>query len=260
MKKLTTIQQIKKQLLELQEPNDWLTELENDTRKGVQQAIIQWRTRYTKKQALIQEFQKKIAFDDSYRSSRVLLVAGIDEAGRGPLAGPVVTAAVILPEDCSALIGLDDSKKVSKEKRQEFARLIKEQAVAYAIHVQPAKVIDELNIYQATKQSMEVAISELEIAPHAVLADAMNLQTVCPCYSIIKGDEKSLTIAAASILAKTTRDELMNELHEEFPWYAFNENAGYGTAKHLQGLETHGFSEHHRKSFEPIKTMWRDRQ
>ena len=88
----------------------------------------------------------------------------------------------------------------------------------------------------------------------------MNLQTVCPCYSIIKGDEKSLTIAAASILAKTTRDALMNELHEEFPWYAFNENAGYGTAKHLQGLETHGFSEHHRKSFEPIKTMWRDRQ
>ncbi|PID16480.1 ribonuclease HII [Sporosarcina sp. P34] len=257
---MTTIQQIKNQLAELQEPNDWLTELEADSRKGVQQAISQWRTRYEKKQAIVQEFQKKIAFDDSYRSSRVVLVAGIDEAGRGPLAGPVVTAAVILPEDCTALIGLDDSKKVSKEKREQFARLIKEQAVAYAIHVQPVKVIDELNIYQATKESMERAISELPVVPHVVIADAMNLQTACLCYSVVKGDEKSLTIAAASILAKTTRDALMNELHEEFPWYGFNENAGYGTAKHLQGLEMHGLCEHHRKSFEPIKTMWRDRQ
>ncbi|PIC75190.1 ribonuclease HII [Sporosarcina sp. P17b] len=257
---MTTIQQIKDQLIELQEPNEWLTELETDTRKGVQQAIIQWRARYNKKQALIQEFQKKKDFDDSYKSTRVLLLAGIDEAGRGPLAGPVVTAAVILPEDCSALIGVDDSKKISKEKRQEFAQLIKEKAVAYSIHVQSAKAIDDLNIYQATKQSMETAISQLDIAPHAVVADAMNLHTACPCYSVVKGDEKSLTIAAASILAKTTRDALMNELHEEFPWYAFNENAGYGTAKHLQGLETHGYCEHHRKTFEPIKTMWRNRQ
>ncbi|WP_369821936.1 ribonuclease HII [Sporosarcina sp. P33] len=255
-----TIQQIKKQLENLQEPNEWLEELQSDQRKGVRQAISQWHKRYEKSQLLVQEFQQKKAFDDSYRSNRIQLIAGVDEAGRGPLAGPVVTAAVILPEECPGLIGLDDSKKVSKEKRQEFAALIKEQAIAYAVHVQPAARIDELNIYQATKQSMETAVSSLETAPHAVIADAMNLNLECPCYSIVKGDEKSLAIAAASILAKTTRDALMNELHEKFPWYAFNENAGYGTAKHLQGLETHGFCEHHRKTFEPIKTMWRNRQ
>ncbi len=257
---MTTIKQIKDQLRNLQEPNEWLTELQADPRKGVQQAIIQWHNQYSKKQLVIEDYQQKIAFDNSYKSTHITLVAGIDEAGRGPLAGPVVTAAVILPENCSALIGVDDSKQVSREKRLEFAELIKEYAIAYAIHVQSAAVIDELNIYQATKQSMETAVRELQVAPHAVLADAMNLNVACPCYSIIKGDEKSLTIAAASILAKTTRDALMNELHEEFPWYAFNENAGYGTAKHLQGLATHGFTEHHRKSFEPIKTMWRDRQ
>lgn len=257
---MTTIQQIKNQLLELNEPNEWLEELQADTRKGVQQAIVQWQARYDKRQVLIMEYEKKRAFDESYRSSHVSFVAGIDEAGRGPLAGPVVTAAVILPEECPELIGVDDSKKVSKEKRRDFAKLIKEHAIAYSIHMQHAPAIDELNIYQATKQSMELAVSGLTIAPDAVLADAMNLHTACPCYSIIKGDEKSLAIAAASILAKTTRDAWMDELHEQFPWYAFNENAGYGTAKHLEGLETHGFCEHHRKSFEPIKTMWRDRQ
>ena len=257
---MTTIKQIKDQLRDLQEPNEWLTELQADTRKGVQQAIVQWHNQYNKKQLIIEDYLQKRAFDDSYKTTHIKLVAGTDEAGRGPLAGPVVTAAVILPEDCSALIGVDDSKQVSKEKRLEFAELIKEHAIAYSIHIQPAVVIDELNIYQATKQSMEIAVSELQTAPHVVLADAMNLNTACPCFSIIKGDEKSLTIAAASILAKTTRDALMSELHEQFPWYAFNENAGYGTAKHLAGLATHGFTEHHRKSFEPIKTMWRDGQ
>ncbi|PIC65650.1 ribonuclease HII [Sporosarcina sp. P13] len=257
---MTTIQEIKYQLQQLQEPNQWLEELETDERKGVQLAITQWKKRYAKKQLLREDFVQKKSFDDSYKRTPNCLVAGIDEAGRGPLAGPVVTAAVILPEGCTDLVGVDDSKQISKEQRQHFAQLIKERAVAYSIHVQPATAIDELNIYQATKQSMEEAAAQLDAAPDVVLADAMNLTVKCPSHSIIKGDEKSLAIAAASILAKTTRDELMNELHEQFPWYGFNVNAGYGTPQHLQGLANYGFCEHHRKTFEPIKSMWRDRQ
>ncbi|WP_251668103.1 MULTISPECIES: ribonuclease HII [unclassified Sporosarcina] len=256
---MTTIQQIKDQLQSLQEPDEWLKELQSDERKGVQNAIVQWRKQYDKKQQLIEEFMKKLAFEDSYRTAGKTLIAGIDEAGRGPLAGPVVTAAVILPADCSALVGVDDSKKISKMQRQQFALLIKEKAISYAVHIQSAEAIDELNIFQATKQSMEEAVNQLSVPPDIVLADAMNLSVGRPAYSIIKGDEKSLCIAAASILAKTTRDQLMEELHEQFPWYGFNENAGYGTAKHLEGLKTHGFCIHHRKTFEPIKTMWRDR-
>ncbi|WP_301108946.1 ribonuclease HII [Sporosarcina sp.] len=255
---MTTIQQIKEQLQNLQEPDEWLEGLQLDERKGVQLAIAQWRKQYTKKQQLLEEFMKKIAFEDSYRTPGKTLIAGIDEAGRGPLAGPVVTAAVILPEDCSALVGVDDSKKISKAQRQQFAELIRREAVSYSVHIQSAQAIDELNIYQATKQSMEEAVRQLSVIPDVVLADAMNLSVGRPVYSIIKGDEKSLCIAAASILAKTTRDQLMEELHEEFPWYGFNENAGYGTAQHLKGLETHGFCIHHRKTFEPIKTMWSD--
>ncbi|WP_040758251.1 ribonuclease HII [Sporosarcina newyorkensis] len=257
---MTTIQQIKNQLQDLEEPNEWLEELQSDERKGVQLAIKQWKKQYEKRQQLIRDFLKKKAFDDAYKTTGISLIAGIDEAGRGPLAGPVVTAAVILPEESSVLLGVDDSKKISKLERQRFAQLIKEHAVAYSIHVQPATVIDELNIYQATKLSMETAVNQLSVKPHTVVADAMNLMLDCPAYSIVKGDEKSLSIAAASILAKTTRDDLMAELHEQFPWYGFDENAGYGTAKHLTGLESHGFTEHHRKSFEPIKTMWRNRQ
>ncbi|MDV6376734.1 ribonuclease HII [Sporosarcina sp. GW1-11] len=257
---MTTIQEIKNQLQQLQEPNQWLEELEADKRKGVQLAIAQWKKRYVKKQKLIEDFIQKQSFDNSYKRMPSCLIAGIDEAGRGPLAGPVVTAAVILPEGCTELVGVDDSKQISKEQRQHFARLIKEQAVAYSIHVQSATAIDELNIYQATKQSMEEAVGQLDIAPDVVLADAMNLIVKCPTHSIVKGDEKSLAIAAASILAKTTRDELMNDLHEQFPWYGFNVNAGYGTPQHLQGLATHGFCEHHRKTFEPIKSMWRDKR
>lgn len=252
---MTTIQEIKQQLQELSTPNEWLAELEADSRKGVQAAVVQWKKQYERKQQIMEEFYQKIDFEDAFKPSGTALLAGIDEAGRGPLAGPVVTAAVILPEDRSVFIGVDDSKKVTKEKREQYAQLIKTHAVAYSIHVQPASVIDQLNIYQATKQSMEQAVRQLVDQPDIVLADAMSLSTDCPCHSIIKGDEKSLSIAAASILAKTARDGLMAELHEQFPWYGFNENAGYGTARHLEGLEAHGITVHHRKSFEPIKTM-----
>lgn len=258
---MTTIQQIKLQLSRLTAPDQWLEELKEDERKGVQLAVRQWIKQYEKKQQDLAALMEKQAFDDRYKPAPDSCIAGIDEAGRGPLAGPVVTAAVILGDDPLELVGLDDSKKISKDRREELAKKIKEQALAYAIHIQPASVIDEQNIYRATKLSMERAAAELTIAPDIVLADAMQLDTPVPAVSIIKGDEQSLAIAAASILAKTTRDALMLELHEQYPQYHFNSNAGYGTAQHLEALQQYGVCEHHRLSFEPIKSnrqYWRE--
>lgn len=254
---MMTIQHIKDQLKQLQEPDEWLETLYADERKGVQKALAVWQKQYEKRLLLEQLFNEKIQFDDSFKQQEISYIAGVDEAGRGPLAGPVVTAAVILPDDRSALLGVDDSKKISKEQRRQFAELIKKHAAAYAVHIQPAAVIDELNIYQATKQSMEYAVNGLAQAPHIVLADAMQLSVNCPSYSIIKGDEKSLAVAAASILAKTTRDAWMDELHAEYPQYGFAEHAGYGTPSHLRAIETYGYCEQHRKTFEPIKSMRR---
>ena len=182
-------------------------------------------------------------------------VCGIDEAGRGPLAGPVVTAAVILPEDCSAFIGLDDSKKIGKAKRNELAQLIKQQAISWSVHIQPPEAIDRLNIYQATKQSMEAAANTLDTVPNFVLADAMKLALQMPSEAIIKGDAKSLCIAAASILAKTGRDDLMDEYAMKYPQYGYSKHAGYGTKDHLAALEAHGPCPIHRLTFEPVKSM-----
>lgn len=167
-----------------------------------------------------------------------------------------MTAAVILPTNCEALVGLNDSKQLSKDKRNGFATLIKEHAISYSIHFQPAEQIDELNIYEATKQSMKASVESLSTKPDVVLIDAMTLPITIPQDSIIKGDAKSLAIAAASILAKTARDEYMEQLDEEFPMYGFGQHAGYGTKQHLKALEEFGPTIHHRKSFEPIKSMF----
>nr|WP_330217554.1 ribonuclease HII [Planococcus halocryophilus] len=197
----------------------------------------------------------KLAFDDVFRKDSFDLVAGIDEAGRGPLAGPVVTAAVILPEDCSSLVGLDDSKQLSKAKRDEFAETIKRIAISYSVHVQSPEEIDRLNIYQATRSSMTKAALALTPAPSIVLADAMMLDLPTPCESIIKGDAQSLSIAAASILAKTGRDALMVDYAVQYPHYGFEKHAGYGTKEHVAALEKYGPCEIHRKTFEPVKTL-----
>ena len=202
----------------------------------------------------MQEHQAKIDFDQRYGGQNAF-VAGVDEAGRGPLAGPVVTAAVILPKNCEALVGLNDSKQLTKDKRTAFATLVKEHAISYFIHFQSAQMIDELNIYEATKQSMKTSVESLSIQPDYVLVDAMTLPITTPQEAIIKGDAKSLAIAAASILAKTARDEYMEQLDKEFPMYGFAQHAGYGTKQHLEALETYGPTIHHRKSFEPIKSM-----
>lgn len=252
---MKTVKEITSELKVAQKYEEWMKEIEKDERAGVKKAWISWLNRYEKQKKIIEEHHHKIQFDASFRPFKGAYVAGVDEAGRGPLAGPVVTAAVILPEECNPLIGVNDSKQLSKHTRAEFALRIKEHAVAYSIHFQSVEAIDKYNIYEATKQSMKESILNLHTEPHYIIADAMEIPVNIPQSSIIKGDAKSLAIAAASILAKHARDEYMEQLHKEFPEYGFDKHAGYGTSQHLDALEKFGPTEHHRKSFEPIKTM-----
>jgi ribonuclease HII len=256
---LKTIKEIVEILSHAEEPESWMDDLAQDPRAGVKNALARWRRQNEKKKKVQQEHMMKIAFDASFAPFEGALVAGVDEAGRGPLAGPVVTAAVILPSQATNLIGLDDSKTISKVERERLAEEIREIALAYSVHVQSARLIDELNIYVATRVSMEQAVKGLSVRPNFVIADAMSLATDCPTESIIKGDAKSLAIAAASIIAKTTRDAIMEELHTDFPHYNFGRNAGYGTAEHVKALQEHGPCAHHRTSFEPIKSMIAER-
>lgn len=233
----------------------WMEEIQKDERAGVQKAFKQWQKRMEKQQKLMDEFHQKIAFDAQFLPFEKAILAGVDEAGRGPLAGPVVTCAVILPKDCEELVGVNDSKQLSKSKRAEFAAIIKKCALAYSIHFQSAEVIDELNILEATKQSMKIAVENLTIRPDICIIDAISIPIDIPQKGIIKGDAQSLAIAAASILAKHERDQYMEALHKEFPQYGFDQHAGYGTKQHLEAIEQYGPTIHHRKTFEPIKTM-----
>ncbi len=181
------------------------------------------------------------------------LIAGVDEAGRGPWAGPVVAAAVVLnPEFCPA--GLNDSKKLTKAKREKlFGEIIN--CADFGIGVVDESIIDEMNILQATKLAMSNAVSQLKSHPKVVLVDgnqkfnALNMEVI----PVIKGDSLSCSIAAASILAKVTRDRIMEALHEEFPHYGWGSNAGYGTAVHIEAIEKYGICKYHRRSYAPIK-------
>lgn len=252
---MKTIKEIKEHLHTIDEPTLWLEELGKDERAGVKQALKQWHRRYTKKQEALEAHKEKIAYDASFQPFLGANVAGVDEAGRGPLAGPVVTAAVVLPQDPTELIGLDDSKAISKVNRLILATKIKKSAISFSVHIQSAEMIDKLNIYAATRSSMEEAVNGLHIQPDFVIVDAMQLNIPYATASVVKADEKSLAVAAASILAKTTRDQLMEALHEEYPGYNFKQNSGYGTAEHITALADYGPCIHHRKSFEPVKSI-----
>lgn len=176
-------------------------------------------------------------------------IAGIDEVGRGPLAGPVVAAAVILPSDFDVL-GVDDSKKLSEKKREELYDLITKCAVSYSIGIMDNCMIDQVNILEATKLAMKQAVEKLETAPEYILIDALTLKDISiPQRGIIKGDSLSVSIAAASIVAKVTRDRMMDEFHRKYPHYGFDHNKGYGTKAHYEGLDGHGPCEFHRRSF-----------
>jgi ribonuclease HII len=252
---LNTIKEITERLAKVKEPEFWMQELAQDSRTGVQNALSRWKRQYDKQKTIEQDHTVKEAFDMSFAPFEGAMIAGVDEAGRGPLAGPVVTAAVILPRETPELVGLDDSKTISKVERDRLAEKIKSVAIAYSAHIQSARSIDEMNIYAATRDSMERAVKGLTINPDFVIADAMKLDTDCPAESVIKGDAKSLAVAAASIIAKTTRDAIMDNLHNDFPMYNFKKNAGYGTVEHVLALQTHGPCEHHRTTFEPVKSM-----
>ena len=197
------------------------------------------------------KLEEMLSFERELWGAGKEFVAGVDEVGRGPLAGPVVTAAVILPKDFS-LIGVDDSKKLSPKRRDELFDQIKEAAVCWAIGRREPDRIDEINILEATKEAMADAIKSLPVKPQHVLIDAVRLPGLdMPQTSIIKGDARSVSIAAASILAKVTRDREMEEMAKIYPGYAFESNKGYGTAAHYEGLKAQGPCPIHRKTFLP---------
>ncbi len=204
-----------------------------------------------KKKLALEEEKKRMYGMFSYERENASkeYICGIDEVGRGPLAGPVVAAAVILPKDCDILY-LNDSKKLSAKKREVLYDEIMEKAVAVGIGMADEKIIDEINILNADYEAMKIAISKLKVTPDLLLNDAVTIPGVdIPQIPIIKGDTLSSSIAAASIIAKVTRDKLMVEYDEIYPGYDFASNKGYGTKKHIEALKTIGPCEIHRRTF-----------
>lgn len=195
-----------------------------------------------------------LVYEKELYNSGIELIAGVDEVGRGPLIGPVVASAVILPKNYK-LDGLNDSKKLSEKKRDKYYEIINRDALAIGVGIINEKIIDEINIYEATKLAMKDAINSLKIKPEHVLIDAMPLDIDIPSTSIIKGDAKSLSIAAASVIAKVTRDRMMYELDKKYPMYGFSSHKGYPTKKHIEALNEYGLIEGYRKTYAPIKDM-----
>ena len=192
----------------------------------------------------LSEYEKK-CYENGYK-----YIAGRDEAGRGPLAGPVVAAAVILPKDC-LIEGVNDSKKVSEKKREKLYDVIIQNAVAWGVGIMDNNVIDEINILNATRKAMHTAIEELQVKPDYILIDAEKKVDTngIPYLPIIKGDALSISIAAASIIAKVTRDRMMREYDKIFPMYGFEKHKGYGTKAHVEAIRENGLCMIHRKSF-----------
>ena len=195
--------------------------------------------------------KEMLYYENDLFNSGINYIAGIDEVGRGPLVGPVVAAAVILPKKFYDE-RINDSKKLSEKMRNELYEIICADAVSVGIGVVSNERIDKINIYEATKEAMRKAVSNLGVKPEYLLIDAMKLDIDIPSLSIIKGDSKSQSIAAASIVAKVTRDKMMYELDKIYPMYDFANNKGYGTKKHIEAIQKYGIISEHRKSFKPV--------
>lgn len=198
-----------------------------------------------------------LKYEHELNEQGIKLIAGVDEVGRGPLCGPVVTCACILPEDYH-LDGLNDSKKVSEKKREKLYEILIEDAISYSIGISSPKRIDEINILEATKEAMISAINNLSVKPEHVLIDAVKLNLDVPSTSIIKGDANSSSIAAASIIAKVTRDRMMYELDKEYPEYGYASHKGYPTKKHIEAVKQYGVKDFYRMTFTPINELIKD--
>ena len=244
-----------KELLQGKPTKEQLQELENDSRAGVQKLLLSYKKRLEKEAEERIRFDKMLSFEKRFYKEGAKYIAGVDEAGRGPLAGPLVIAAVILPQDVF-ISGLNDSKQISHKKREQLFDAVLEKAIAIEVNIVSVSNIDDLNIYSATQQGMKEVIEALNIKPDIALIDAMPVQSeIIRTASIVHGDALSASIAAASIIAKVTRDRIMERIDEYHPEYGFAGNKGYGSGAHMQAVLSKGATCWHRRSFEPVKSM-----
>lgn len=197
-----------------------------------------------------------LKYERELYKNNITLIAGVDEAGRGPLVGPVVAAAVILPKNY-VLEGLNDSKQLSEKKREAFFKVLQEEALSIGVGIVSAKVIDEINILEASRKAMYIALNNLDMTPEYILSDAVSLNDIdIPSRPIIHGDALSLSIAAASVIAKVTRDHIMYELDKKYPMYNYKKNKGYPTKEHLELIKEYGITDEYRMSYKPVKMIW----
>ena len=244
-----SIADIKKELaqVELTQIEEALKPYETDTRKGVVAVLNTYRNKLKKHLAEEKRIEMIWEYENIYADKGYQFIAGLDEVGRGPLAGPVVAASVILPRGCK--LPVNDSKKLSAEKRNELFVQIQEQAVSIGVGIIEPQVIDDINILEATKLAMLSAIEQMSVQPDFLLLDALTLDKKIGQRPIIGGDGKSASIAAASIIAKVTRDKMMEDYDKIYPQYHFSANKGYGTEVHMAALREFGLSPIHRRSF-----------
>ena len=229
--------------------------LQADDRSGVQKLLVAYYKRLEKEAQEKERFTKMLAYESEYYAQGVQYVAGVDEAGRGPLAGPLVIAAVILPRN-AFIAGLNDSKQLSAAKRDKLYDEIIAKAVAIEVNIVSVSNIDKYNIYAATQRGMAQVLEHLPVQPQVALIDAMPVTAKnIECVPIVHGDALSASIAAASIIAKVTRDRIMERLDTLFPDYGFAHNKGYGSGAHMQAIAEFGATKWHRRSYEPVKSM-----
>ena len=244
-----------KELLLGNPSSEQLKMLQADERSGVQKLLLAYYKRLEKEAQEKERFTKMLAYESEYYAQGVQYVAGVDEAGRGPLAGPLVIAAVILPRN-AFIAGLNDSKQLSAAKRDKLYDEILAKAVAIEVNIVSVSNIDKYNIYAATQRGMAQVLEHLPVQPQVALIDAMPVTAKnIECVPIVHGDALSASIAAASIIAKVTRDRIMERLDTLFPDYGFAHNKGYGSGAHMQAIAEFGATKWHRRSYEPVKSM-----
>lgn len=244
-----------KELLQGQPTEELLQELQADSRTGVQKLLSSYYKRLEKAAAEKKRFKEMLAYEEKFYNEGAEYICGVDEAGRGPLAGPLVIAAVVLPREVF-IEGLNDSKQLSAAKREKLYTEVMAKALAISVNIVSISNIDKLNIYHATQEGMQQVVAKLELKPQVALVDAMPIHVEgTKSVAIVHGDALSASIAAASIIAKVTRDHIMEDLDKLYPVYGFAGHKGYGSALHMQAIREHGACPWHRRSYEPIKSM-----